>query len=64
MEPIHAAPEEDIHGEWGHDDSEVFFRQSEKRFQALHKLANTPIRVQRDVTQEVELAPPHPKREN
>jgi hypothetical protein len=64
VKPVHAAPEEDVPGEWGHDNSEMFFRQSEKGFQALNKLTNTPIRVQRDVTQEVELTPPHPKREN
>ncbi len=58
--PVHAAPEEDVPGEWGHDNSEMFFRQSEQRFQALNKLTNIPIRVQRDVTQEVELTPPPP----
>ncbi len=60
MEPVHAAPEEDVPGEWGHDDSEMFFRQSEKGLQALNELTNTPVRIQRDVTQEVELTPPPP----
>jgi hypothetical protein len=39
----------------------VFFRQSEEGLQALNKLANTSIRVKRDVTQEVEFPPPPPE---
>jgi hypothetical protein len=64
MKPIQAAPAEDVPGEGGHDDGEVFFRQSEEGLQALNKLANTSIRVKRDVTQEVEFPPPHPKWED
>jgi hypothetical protein len=64
VEPIHATPEEDVPGEGGHYDGEMFFRQSEEGLQALNKLTNTSIRIQTNVTQEVKLPPPYPKRED
>ena len=60
---VQATSKEDIPGEGGHDDRKVFLGKCEKRLQILNELANTSVGVKGDITQEVELPPPHGKEE-
>jgi hypothetical protein len=61
---VQATSKEDIPGEGGHDDRKVFLCKCKKRLQVLNELANTSVGVKGDITQAVELPPPHTERKN
>ncbi len=53
MQLVPATPTENIPGLGGQDHCEKFASQDEKRPYQLNELVNVPIRIQRDIPQEV-----------